>query len=277
MKHIYVAYYRYTFVFALALITLIATSSAQDNIGDNYIKIIHVPEIAQAFSPTPIPANIPRNTPLPVINTVSTPTFTPTATQQQFVTLSVRSDIQDSVNVRAEPDPESTIVGVINVGDSYPVTGQYFLWFRLRFDESPSGQAWVFSDLVTVTGDLGLVPDLSTEPEATTDPTIVGATQTWQVITLTPGGVLTVTASSRLLNDPINVDENTSSINAGINSNLPTFTPPANSNFMGNTDSMLEQLNRSGSSSQNSLPPILPIVILGGLGLFGFVVSMIRK
>lgn len=233
-------------------------------------------QIAQAFSPTPIPANIPRNTPLPVIDTVATPTFTPTATQQQFVVLSVRGDIQDSVNVRAEPDPEASIVGVISAGEEYPVTGRFFLWFRLRYDGSPSGQAWVFSDLVTVTGDETLIPDLSEEPEATTDATVVGATQTWQVITLTPGGELTATASGRVLDDPVSVgDENMNSSTSGSSSGLPTFTPPPNSS-LANTGSNL-QSNRNASNQPNTLPPILPILILGGLGLIGFVFSAIRR
>lgn len=241
--------------------------------------------LAQArVSPTPIRVQIASATPEILGQPTPVPTFTPLPTLPQAAFLRVAPNIEGSVNVRAQADPNAALLGVINPGEEYLVTGRFFMWYRFRYENSPNNQGWVFSELVEVFGDPSLIPDLSLEPEATTDATVVGATQTWEVILLTPGGDLTATANSRLLIDPVGVERSFSEEGGSV-SGLPTFTPPPNIALPATpapqvgtgTDERVGVASASSSTSDSGIPPALPIILLGGLGLLGLFISTLRR
>lgn len=244
--------------------------------------------LAQArMSPTPLRAQI-GSTPTQGLRleVQASPTFTPTATAQQAAFLEAKPEAADGVNVRAEADPEADVLGLIRPGEQYVVTGRYYLWLRFRYDRSPNGQGWVFGDLVNLSGDTTLIPDLAAEPQATTDATIVGATQTAEAITLTPGAPLTATADAQMLLEPVSI--NAAMSGAANVSGLPTFTPPpalaaattpsTNTGGVGEDTTMIEAGSAPISEiSLANLPRILPIVLLGGLGILGVLISMLRR
>jgi len=244
--------------------------------------------LAQAAqSPTPLRAQIGSTATQGFqLDAPPSPTFTPTATPLQAAFLEAKAEAADGVNVRAEADPEADVLGVIRAGEQYVVTGRYYLWLRFRYDRSPNGQGWVFGDLVDLSGDTSLIPDLAAEPQATTDATVVGATQTAEVITLTPGAPLTTTAEANLLLEPVSVNEAVSG--AANASGLPTFTPPPelvvvatpanNTNGVGEATTLSENVPPPVNDiSFNDLPRILPIVLLGGLGILGVLISLLRR
>lgn len=245
--------------------------------------------LAQArMSPTPLRAQIGSTATQGLrLEAQASPTFTPTATAQQAAFLEAKPEAIDGVNVRAEADPEADILGLIRPGEQYVVTGRFYLWLRFRYDRSPNGQGWVFSDLVNLSGDTTLIPDLAAEPQATTDATVVGATQTAEAITLTPGAPLTATADAQQLLEPVSI--NAAGSGGGSISGLPTFTPPpafaatatppTSADGVGGATVMLEAGEASSVSeiSLTDLPRILPIVLLGGLGILGVLISMLRR
>lgn len=237
-------------------------------------------------SATPLRAQIGVTaTPGAAMDVIVRPTFTPTATEQQGAFLEVKPEAADGVNVRADADPEADILGLIRPGEQYVVTGRYYLWLRFRYDRSPTGQGWIFGDLVNLSGDTSLIPDLSIEPQATTDATVVGATQTAEAITLTPGAPLTATANARLLLEPVSVDAVVAgAVNA---SGLPTFTPPPQ--LVAAATPQPDGVGEAGANSAgetlpigavtlpSSIPPILPIIILGAIGVLGLLIGSLRR
>lgn len=248
-------------------------------------------------SPTPIPIQLSTATPLPLIGE---PTATPTteATETPNIVMLKAKDSAGEVNVRLDADPDADIAGIIVPGEQFPVTGRFFLWYQLRFDNSPTGRAWVFGELVDIIGDPALIPDLSEEPEATTDATIIGATQTWEAITLTPGGIFTATANARILVDPVSVDAAEGSEAAGLSglnpavgqgetpiaqNRPPTFTPPPRFSQPSDADESTEgtlptpALQTVNSGSASEIAPVVPILVLGGLGILGLFISFLRR
>lgn len=252
-------------------------------------------------NPTPIQVQILTSTPLPLPeNAVQTqPSPTPSVTVSNLVFLEAFS----TANVRADAEPDAAILGVIEAGIQYPIVGRYFQWFQFRYDKSPNGRAWVHESVVTIVGDASLITDLTENPEATTDPLVAGATQTWEAITLTPGVVLTATANARVIAGPVPAVVGDNAGNASSSGQgsavdgqpLPTFTPP--SEFAVNetpvsfeSSALAEVTEVAALASDTSLgiplpvspttgdiAPIVPIAILGSLGLLGLVVSSTRR
>src|SRR5262249_20159162 len=116
------------------------------------------PPQQEVISATPAVITLPQVT-LNPIQQDFTVTPTPTITPPPAVML----EWIDSANVRSKPDPtdDTNRLGTIHSGDYYPVIGRYYQWLEIQYNPAPDGRAWVFSDLVTVTGDLNIVPDLS--------------------------------------------------------------------------------------------------------------------
>lgn len=254
---------------------------------------------AQAISPTPLTGRINTATPLPAFgagNTIVSPTPTATVTVSNLAYVEPLSD----ANVRANADPQADVLGVIQAGTQYQISGRYFQWFRIRYDKSPNGIGWVHESVVTTSGDLSSVADLTENAEPTLDPAFVDATQTWAAITLTPGIVLTATANSRLITGPVTASSENLSVPDGVdaqggsNAVLPTFTPPPE--FAPRLVTEPSAAPETGATEvavviptpQPLLPvenlpltgeiaPIIPIALLGGLGLAGLFVSAMRR
>jgi hypothetical protein len=238
--------------------------------------------VAQA--PTPLEVRIVTSTPPPVDLSTPTTTFTPSPDVQSAAMLQAKQSAGE-VNVRATPDIDGELRGKITYGTQYVVTGRYFKWYQFAYDSAPDGVAWVFDELVEVTGDISLIPDLSQTPQATLDPTAAIASQN----ALTPGSDLTATAGSREIVGPVaavNVDGTTQADAVQTNAEvartvLPTFTYPASIAMLA-TPEVTEQnrteerLPEDGIAPQ-AVPPIVPIALLGVFGIFGLAISTLRR
>ena len=233
---------------------------------------------------TPARGNFPTLPPPPIqgqanLDTTATPTHTPTVPGRAV--LEAKADAGE-VNVRSDADIGADKIGTIHAGDQYAVIGKYFRWYQFQFDLAPGGKGWVFDELVNITGDPSTIPDLSAEALPTDDPVVVGATQTQDALTQTPGGVLTATENSRELVLP-GTPAAPSGDEAALNGDapLPTFTFPPDLIAATPVDLSLITPTPSPSlntiSVQDGIPPIVPIVVLGGFGLLGLFVSSMRR
>jgi hypothetical protein len=230
----------------------------------------------QAFSlaaqngPTATPAPISIATAAPVQVTLGA-----TWTAQPTLAPQVVLEALDVANVRAQPDTNATQLGSIRSGEVYPVLGRYFEWYQFSFDPSPSGYGWVFGQLVNIIGDPALIPDIDLAAQPTLDVNAANATSTQEVLTLTPGGLLTATAFARFME----IDPNGTPGAAGA---LPTFTYPPGAPPGPPTPRMVlsEQEASAPSTTESSasgLPPLLPILGLAGLGVLGLLISALRR
>jgi hypothetical protein len=237
----------------------------------------------ELITATPIP--IVLVTPTPDTGALQQPTPSPTWTATPPA-LAVLEPI-DSANVRAEPDIGAQQLGVIRAGERYTVTGRYFQWYQFLFPGSPNGLGWVFGELVNVTGDVSIIPEITDEPLPTVDPAQLGATLTLDVIVLTPGGAETATAAARGIVATLQLPQSGNGIvqaggtAAPAGPSLPTFTSPPGV-FLA-TPTPVEVAQAGGVDTDvpleittediANLPPIVPILVLAGLGIAGFVLS----
>ncbi len=247
-------------------------------------------------TPTPMVVQINSPTPLPLVAATLTPTFTPGA-EEQLLQTSAMLEAKESagrVNVRFEAHPESNTVGTIAMGDQYVVRGKFGQWYQINFEDSPDGTGWVFSELVDIIGDASVIPDLSQSLLPTSNPTLVAATQTAAALLLTPGAVLTATANTREITGPVAAinSEGTTVVDAqgtGLpqNTPLPTFTYPPEIAAAAQSTSDVSApesapdieptMEPSLTFMPDDVPPLVPIVVLGGFGLLGLAVASLRR
>ena len=225
---------------------------------------------AQEATPTPLQIQLTTDTPMPAggqeESGVATATWTPTDVGPVIL------QALDIANVRILPDTTETQVGVIRAGEFYPITGRYFDWLQLQFDASPNGFGWVYSELVDVVGDSASIPEV--DPYNTGGDTGTGADATTGGDPLEGGVVTTATAQTDLSILPDNVTTATPA------PALPTFTYPPGVIRPQATDpaNAASQTNVVQSASSTSdVPPIMPIVIIGGIGLLGLALTSIRR
>ena len=241
-------------------------------------------EESQQINVSATPASITLPSPLPLITQeqiISTATYTPSPPGSALL------EAITEANVRAEPDPESERLGTIRSGEVYNVIGRYYRWFQFQYNQSPSGTGWVFDELVNIAGDESRIIDLSENTLPTADNTALAGTSTMEAITLTPGGILTATAAQVPV-QPGNAPEGVSgSQPAGTIQILPTFTyppevalvPPENayssSVVLNATPTLIP--NSIAFSISDGVPPLVPILILGGVGLLGLFVTSYKR
>ncbi|GAB5492051.1 MAG: hypothetical protein Phog2KO_22660 [Phototrophicaceae bacterium] len=79
-----------------------------------------------------------------VNNATSTPTFT------------VAGTVLNEINIRYGPGTDYQRVGVAQAGDRFQITAYHtqFPWVQIRYDESPTGFAWIAQDLLSIEGDI---------------------------------------------------------------------------------------------------------------------------
>jgi len=136
---------------------------------------------------------------------------------------------------------------------------------------------------VEIIGDIESVPTLQPGATETIDPLVVGATQTREAVLAAPGGALTVTAQSRIIDLPEGAEQPGSSDlngNSGIQADVkPTFTyPPGVLVGVPTLEATrdVKPASPAAVTDQSPLPPIIPIVALGVLGTLGLAVSVLR-
>jgi hypothetical protein len=188
-------------------------------------------------------------------------------------------EARDFANVRAEPDTDATQLGEIRSGDLYPATGRYFEWIQFQYDQTRRG--WVFGQLVNVLGDVSRLPEIGANAAPPVAEEAAGETATLAAITQTPGGVLTATALARqnLLLSDLPANAGVSQPSGAV---LPTFTYPAGIVSIAPTPGSLAVVPTEPNaplidSASGDLAPLVPILVLGGLGLLGLAVSSLRR
>lgn len=236
--------------------------------------------LGQAVTATPVRVVIPTNAPAQVtLEVVETalPTWTPT--EEGPPLLESKADAGE-INVRAEPDPTSQRLGSIKPGERYIVRARYFSWYQFDFPSSPTGTGWVYGELVQIIGNPSKIPD--TNPYALpTSASDAFATRTTEALLAVPGGELTATALGRVLSLPT-VTPDFSAQSSTINV-LPTYTPPADVSAPSASMPVLEEdvpLTLEGAITtvtQQGIPPIVPILGLGAVGVLGLLVSFLRR
>lgn len=254
---------------------------------------------AQQVPVSPTPVNISIPSPLPFVGSTAIDSTTATATHTPTAIGPAMLQAKTEANVRADADPDSERLGTIRAGDMYPIMGRYFRWLQFQYDQSPSGTGWVFDELVDIVGEASAIRDLSLEAAPTTDPAVQAQTETAAAITLVPGGALTATANARVIAIPApplegfpdNTDSGTALDDASDSfafgaSPLPTFTFPPNIPLVTPTQAQeialastpTDALNNVTSPTTTSgLPPVIPILVLGALGVLGLAVSTYRR
>ena len=228
---------------------------------------------AQPSTATPAPLQLPTTAPEIQEDPGATATWTPTPEGQVMV------EALDFVNVRTDPDTDSAALGQIRAGDLYPATARSFEWIQIQFDQTRRG--WVYGELVTITGNVESLPDLSAASVPTEVTEELDSVSTLAAVTLTPGGLLTATAGARLNAGSGNLPSNAGEL-LGPGEVLPTFTyPPGISAAVPiATETVAEPTESNTPLVQNpvgDLPPIVPILALGGLGILGLAISSLRR
>jgi hypothetical protein len=231
-------------------------------------------------APTATPAVISLSPAAPAPEAISPAEATPTRTPTPLAAALLEA--RELANVRADPSLDGDKLGEIRAGETYNVIGRYARWIQFEYPPSPNGRGWVYDELVTITGDAAAIPELDLAAQPTDDPFADSATQTQQAITQTPGGLLTATAVSREIPAPgaggivstTVSDELTQAF-------LPTFTYPPGIVALAPTPGVAPALERTDNpatpSAPDGFPPLLPIVVLGGVGLIGLAISAVRR
>lgn len=227
------------------------------------------PSASQVSTATPAPAILATATPIPTIAPVLA---TPIPSNTPFV--GIQLEALERANVRSAPDVNSERLGEIVSGELYPVLGRFFRWIQFEYRLGP---AWVFEELVIIHGDTSqlLEINLLATPEAINNDLIA----TLAIITQTPGGLQTATSQTQPINAPTTGSSNR--IDTESSNILPTFTFPAqfdNSNADNDASLISTPAPFSPASSVASeIPPILPIAVLAGIGILGFLLWIIRR
>ena len=211
---------------------------------------------AQRPTATPVPAILARATPQLAQALASTDTPAPSPTQQPSARLEALASAGE-VNVRALPDVDSERLGAIVSGNVYPALRKYFRWYEFRYDLSPNGRAWVYGDLVRVAGDAAQIVVIEDYAEIARG---LGA-----------GAAQAEDRSIELATLPSDAGQPVSVLPA---SRLPTFTPPAATQSA--FGDQLRRADRDGAGRAD-IPPIVPIIAMGGAGLLGLLISLLRR
>ena len=226
--------------------------------------------IAQNATATGVLIVVPTLTATDVKKVTPTPSLTATDAAPGLARIEAKSK-DTGANLRAAPSTESEKLGTIFPGQFYGVIGRFGKWLEIQYDKSPTGLAWVYEDIVNVTGlDPAAIATLS--PNTVPSPNVAtGAAQaTLNVLTTTPGGPETATALQASATGVFTrtaggTDEPT------LSGPQPTFTFPA-----AFVEATLPP-RAAANTSQGGVPPIVPIIALAGVGLFGLLVSALRR
>lgn len=242
------------------------------------------PPITNTPIPVSIPTQAPTSTPLPAggvpVEVSPSPTFTPTESLPNVTMVSVAAP--GTALVRDAPE-NGSVIGTLSDDLTYQVTGQYFSWIEFQFGNSPTGRAWVYIDNVSLAGDLNSIPFADPNAQVAQQSPADIATATALVFFQTPGVAETATAQARVLEAPTESNEPVT----GNSEFQPTYTPPADIVQLRPTTSNDESLSVEtantvvddtlSSIAQGDIPPVLPIIALGIVGLLGLGIGMLRR
>jgi hypothetical protein len=173
----------------------------------------------------------------PQVAQVDTPVATVTGTPEGPQIL-----VPDQVNVRLCPSTDCDLVGVLIAGQQASAIGRSpgGDWIQIIYPGVPGNVAWVYSHYVVLPPGQSMLPIV--EPPPTTTPRITPTIDPTLAAQFNLGGV--------------------------ISTPLPTFTAAAP--IIQPTFEPIQSVNETG------FPPILAILSLTILGLFGMVISVLR-
>ncbi len=217
-------------------------------------------------SPTPAPVVLPTFSPTPAQAITNTPTRTPTP-----VGPALAEALEGPTNIRAAPDINADRLGVIYPGEFYPVLGRAAgtLWLKIQHPEF--GTAWVFEQVVNLTGDVDNIPEIAFANEPTVDVQGVVASQTIEALAQTPGALATATAEALFAGV---IEEGVTFTPSPTMGPLPTFTFPPDS--AGPQATVVIPPSRT-AVPEGALPPIIPIIALAAIGGLGLLVGILRR
>lgn len=232
-------------------------------------------------SPTPVNVVLPTATPQATDITIATttPTFTPQP-EGPTVVRAIRNEFDQPVNVRRLPDPTAEVVGTLDFDIGYVLTGRYFSWWRIEFDNAPGGVGYVFESVVEVDGSEIDIPEIDPFSGATGDGAVPDD------VDENDSGETTTDSDDRTLQIPTPDTSRSLDIEPEL---LPTFTYPPDAGAPPTVNQDGDSAILQAQSADNALsttistvtsgniPPIFPIALLGGFGLLGLVVGLIRR
>jgi len=163
----------------------------------------------------------------------------PTVTGSPSGPIAVVNSDQDQINVRSGPGTDYPIVGVLVAGQRVPAIGRSAGgdWVQISYPGVEGGIAWVYSFLITVTGNLPIAEAPPT-PTPLVTPTIDPTLAAQFVIEIAP-------------------------------TRLPTFTNPAPIVLPTFVDPVLQE-------NPGGIPTGLIIVGMAVVGMFGLMISLLR-
>lgn len=220
------------------------------------------------FSPTPAPVVLPSTSPTSAVLVTATSTRTPTPEGPALA-----EALEGPTNVRSGPDITYERLGQILPGATYPILGQAAgtLWYKIQFPDSPNGTAWVFEQVVSITGNIEAIPQIEISNEPTVNVGRAQATQTIEALAQTPGALETATVAAQIAGFVATggPSEATSTL-----APQPTFTFPPGAGAQATT---FIPTQAPTVSNGGGLPPIIPIVGLGLLGTLGLLIAVLRR
>ena len=228
------------------------------------VLMSHAPSFAQGGADaTPVRANL--VTPTPEGAQALAPTITPSFTPTPLPAARLQAlQSAGNVNVRALPDIESDLLGAIAHGALYPVLRNYYRWYELSFELSPTGRAWVYGDLVTIEGDPSQIERIDN-----LDAVISPGSET-----LSDDENADLPGANPRNIEISTVEADAASIVEVIEATpLPTYTPPATQPSFAHQRQVVE----SSEPRLLDLPPLVPILALAGLGFVGLIISLLRS
>ena len=225
---------------------------------------------------TPVSVRITTNTPVPTVPLVVTDAPTRTPTPLGPIVARIKPDFI-SQNAYTLPELESEALGTLKEDTPYVVVARYFRWLRIQYDERRFG--WIFDDYVDLIGDTTAIeefdPYLEATAEVVDDGRIIDAPTSVSgvvVVDVTPaeGDDANTTVQIFALPTftyPPNVDVNAVAVQ-------PTREPQVLITSTPVPDTIPELVE---DVLQNGVPPFVPIVGLGAIGLLGLLLSLLRR
>jgi len=164
----------------------------------------------------------------------------PTVTSTPIGAIAIVTMDQDQINVRSGPSTDYPVIGVLIAGQQVPALGRTVGgdWVQIAYPGVEGGVAWVYSPLVRLEGSLPLVEPPPT-PTPRTTPTVDPTLAAQFIIEIPP-------------------------------TRLPTFTPPPS--LIVPTYTIDQPISGTGR-----IPMGLVIIGLGVIGLFGTLISFLRR
>lgn len=214
-----------------------------------------------------------------------TATFTeeppaPTATRTPTDTGSALVEAKNAdTNVRAGPGTDTAPIGKIQPGERYIIRGRRYDWLQIDYPLTPTRVGWVYVGVVNIIGDESKIPILGLDELPTVDPAVLNAQNTLIAATLTPGGLLTLTAQASFTPQGIftaTPDAQQQRRTLAPGEILPTFTFPP----FTHTPIPVQQLQSrpvATDAESNAFVPAIPILGLASLGLLGLFVAIFRR